>query len=57
MIKIELTTEQANHVLKLIEDSIKNGGYPNAKASVILIDLILDAAKISEALKSQESAN
>jgi hypothetical protein len=59
MIKIELTVEQANHVIKLVEDSIKNGGYPNAKASVILIDIILDAGKAAgiPEQQQQESAN
>jgi hypothetical protein len=45
MIKIELTTEQANQLLQLIDIAIKAGGFQNAKVGVPLADLILDAAK------------
>ena len=45
MIKIELTQEQTNSLLQLIDIAIKAGGYQNAKAGVPLADIILDAAK------------
>ena len=45
MIKIELTPEQANSLLQLIDISIKAGGFQNAKVGVPLADLILEAAK------------
>jgi hypothetical protein len=44
MIKIELTQEQTNSLLQLIDIAIKAGGYQNAKAAVPLVDIILDAA-------------
>jgi hypothetical protein len=44
MITIELTQEQANSLLQLIDIAIKAGGYQNAKVGVPLADLILDAA-------------
>ena len=49
MIKIELTTEQANNLLQLIDIAIKAGGFQNAKVGVPLADLILEAAKQSQA--------
>jgi hypothetical protein len=45
MIKIELTSEQANNLLALIDIAIKAGGFQNAKVGVPLADLILEAAK------------
>ena len=48
MIKIELTTEQVNNLLQLIDISIKAGGFQNAKVGVPLADLILEAAKSSQ---------
>jgi hypothetical protein len=45
MIKIELTTEQANNLLQLIDIAIKAGGFQNAKVGVPLADLIIEAAK------------
>lgn len=45
MIKIELTPEQANNLLQLIDIAIKAGGFQNAKVGVPLADLILEAAK------------
>ena len=48
MIKIELTTEQANALLQFIEFGIKSGGYQNAKVGVPLADIILDAGKVAE---------
>jgi len=44
MIKIELSTEQVNSLLQLIDIAIKAGGYQNAKVAVPLADIILDAA-------------
>ena len=45
MIKIELTPEQANNLLQLIDIAIKAGGFQNAKVGVPLAELILEAAK------------
>ena len=45
MIKIELTAEQANTLLQLIDIAIKAGGFQNAKVGVPLAELILEAAK------------
>jgi hypothetical protein len=44
MIKIELTTEQANNLLQLIDIAIKAGGFQNAKVGVPLANLIIQAA-------------
>ena len=45
MINIELTQEQANQLLQLIDIAIKAGGYQNAKVGVPLADIILTAAQ------------
>jgi hypothetical protein len=45
MIKIELSTEQVNNLLQLIDIAIKAGGYQNAKVGVPLADIILNAAQ------------
>jgi hypothetical protein len=45
MIKIELTAEQVNALLQLIDIAIKAGGFQNAKVGVPLAEIILDAAK------------
>jgi len=45
MIKIELSTEQVNSLLQLINIAIKAGGYANAKVAVPMVELILEAAK------------
>ena len=45
MIKIELTTEQANQLLQLIDIAIKAGRYANAKVGVPLADIIIAAAQ------------
>jgi len=45
MIKIELTQEQANQLLQLIDIAVKAGGIANAKAALPLVDLILTAAQ------------
>jgi len=49
MIKIELTPEQTNTLLQLIDIAIKAGGYQNAKVGVPIAELILEAAKQSQA--------
>ena len=45
MINIELTQEQANSLLQLIDIAIKAGGYQNAKVGVPLADIIRTAAQ------------
>ena len=45
MIKIELTNEQANNLLQLIDIAIKAGGFQNAKVGVPLADIIIAAAQ------------
>jgi hypothetical protein len=45
MIQIELTQEQVNILLKLIDIAIKAGGYQNAKVGVPLADTIIQAAQ------------
>jgi hypothetical protein len=50
MIKIELTAEQANALLQLIDIAIKAGGFQNAKVGVPLAEIILDAAKAQASL-------
>ena len=50
MIKIELTAEQANTLLQLIDIAIKAGGFQNAKVGVPLAEIILDAAKAQASL-------
>ena len=45
MIKIELTTEQANNLLQLIDIAVKAGGIQNAKVALPLVDLIVNAAQ------------
>ena len=45
MIKIELTTEQANSLLQLIDIAVKAGGIQNAKVAVPLADIIINAAQ------------
>ena len=51
MIKIELTSEQANNLLALIDIAIKAGGFQNAKVGVPLAELILEAAKSSQQIE------
>ena len=45
MIHIELTQEQANSLLQLIDIAIKAGGYQNAKVGVPIADIIIAAAQ------------
>jgi hypothetical protein len=45
MIKIELTLEQTNTLLQLVEIGMKAGNINNMKAGLPLYDLILDSAK------------
>lgn len=45
MIKLELTQEQANNLLQLIDIAVKAGGISNAKVGLPLVDLIVAAAQ------------
>jgi hypothetical protein len=45
MIKIELTQEQANALLQLIDVAVKAGGVANARAALPLVDIIITAAQ------------
>jgi hypothetical protein len=45
MIKIELTAEQANTLLQLVEIAMKAGNINNVKAGLPLYDIILSAAQ------------
>jgi len=45
MINIELTQEQANSLLQLIDIAVKAGGVANARAALPLVDLIVAAAQ------------
>lgn len=47
MIKLELTPEEANGVLQLIDIAIKAGGIANAKVGLPIFDKILAAANAS----------
>jgi len=48
MIQIELTPEEANGVLQLIDIAIKAGGIANAKVGLPIFDKIMAAAQASE---------
>jgi len=45
MIKIELSTEQVNSLLQLIDIAVKAGGVANARAALPLVDLIVSSAQ------------
>jgi len=45
MIKFELTPEEANGVLQLIDIAIKAGGIANAKVGLPIFDKIMEAAQ------------
>ena len=45
MVKIELTTEQANNLLQLIDIAVKAGGIANAKVGLPLAEIIIAAAQ------------
>jgi hypothetical protein len=45
MITIELTIEQTNALLQLVEIGMKAGNINNIRAGLPLYDLILDSAK------------
>jgi hypothetical protein len=47
MIKLELTPEEANGVLQLIDIAIKAGGIANAKVGLPIFDKILAAGNAS----------
>ena len=45
MISIQLTQEQVNSLLQLIDIAVKAGGVANARAALPLVDLIVAAAQ------------
>ena len=45
MIHIELTQEQANQLLQLIDIAVKAGGIQNAKVGLPLVEIIIAAAQ------------
>lgn len=47
MIKLELTPEEANGVLQLIDIAIKAGGIANAKVGLPIFEKIMAAANAS----------
>jgi len=49
MITIQLTEQQVQSLLQLIDIAIKAGGYQNAKVGVPLADVIIDAANAAKA--------
>lgn len=49
---IELTKEEANALIQLLDVAIKAGGYQNAKPGVYLVDKIL--AELSKETKPTE---
>ena len=49
MIKLELTPEEANGVLQLIDIAIKAGGIANAKVGLPIFEKIMAAANASGA--------
>ena len=53
MIKFELTPEEANGVLQLIDIAIKAGGIANAKVGLPIFDKIMEAAQASGATQPQ----
>jgi len=48
MIKLELTPEEANGVLQLIDIAIKAGGIANAKVGLPIFDKIMEAAQATQ---------
>ena len=55
MIKFELTPEEANGVLQLIDIAIKAGGIANAKVGLPIFEKIMAAAQASQPVEvSQE---
>lgn len=50
MITIQLTPEQTNNLLALIDIAIKAGGFQNAKVGVPIADLILEAARVANSI-------
>lgn len=49
MIKLELTQEQFNTVLQLIDIAIKAGGFANAKVAVPIVEVLISQAENSKA--------
>ena len=56
MIKFELTPEEANAVLQLIDIAIKAGGIANAKVGLPIFDKIMAAAQASGVLQPVETS-
>ena len=56
MIKFELTPEEANGVLQLIDIAIKAGGIANAKVGLPIFDKIMAAAQASGVLQPVEAS-
>ena len=55
MIKFELTPEEANGVLQLIDIAIKAGGIANAKVGLPIFDKIMEAAQASQPQQAELS--
>lgn len=53
MIKFELTPEEANGVLQLIDIAIKAGGIANAKVGLPIFEKIMAAAQASGATQPE----
>lgn len=54
MIKLELTPEEANATLQLIDIAIKAGGIANAKAGLPIFEKIMAAANASGVSQPQQ---
>jgi len=57
MIKLELTPEEANGVLQLIDIAIKAGGIANAKVGLPIFEKIMAVANASNVSQSAASAS
>ena len=55
MIQLELTPEEANGVLQLIDIAIKAGGIANAKVGLPIFDKIMNAAQASGATQPPQA--
>jgi hypothetical protein len=55
MIKFELTPEEANGVLQLIDIAIKAGGIANAKVGLPIFDKIMEAAQATQPDEAPQS--
>ena len=54
MIKFELTPEETNGVLQLIDIAIKAGGIANAKVGLPIFDKIMAAAQASQPAETSQ---